>query len=231
MMRTAILLLSAGFLAALAGCSSTSSGGTGASTTTTTGTAGGSTTTTSGTTSTTSAAPTLDCTSYCNVVMNNCTADNAQYTDTATCLGVCAGFTAPGALGDTSGDTLGCRIYHAGAAGMDAASATTHCPHAGPTGGDKDPKGSAGICGEPCTAFCSIAAKSCTGSNQQFTDTTACMTACQGFTADSAAYNTSDTAKNDMGCRFYHVSAASKDATSATTHCPHIVTASPVCTQ
>jgi len=172
-----------------------------------------------------------DCATYCTSIMANCTGANAQYTDATVCANVCAGFTAKGASSDMMGDTLGCRIYHAGAAGMSAAAATTHCPHAGPTGGDKDPKGTAGVCGEPCTSFCSIAAQVCTGANKQFADTTACTTACKMFAADTASYSTADTSKNDMGCRFYHLSAASKNAAAAMTHCPHIVVASAVCTQ
>ena len=151
--------------------------------------------------------------------------------DMPTCMGVCAGFTTIGAIGDTSGDTLGCRLYHAGAAAANASSATTHCPHAGPTGGDKSPSGLVGTCGEPCTAFCSIAAASCTGGNQQFMDSPACMAACKAFQPDSAGYNDMDTSSNDMGCRFYHLSAASVNANAAATHCPNIVVDSPVCTK
>ena len=51
------------------------------------------------------------------------------------------------------------------------------------------------------------------------------------FTADAADYNTSDTSKNDLGCRVYHLTAAAKDAAAATTHCGHIRANSPVCTQ
>jgi hypothetical protein len=161
--------------------------------------------------------------------MTNCTGANAQYTAMANCLGVCAGFPM-GTLADMSGDTLGCRLYHGGAAGASASAAALHCPHAGPTGGDKDPNGTAGTCGEPCTAFCQVAAAVCTGANQQFTDMTTCMTACKSFHADANSYSTADTSTNDMGCRFYHLSAAAAGGASATTHCPHIVAASAVCT-
>jgi hypothetical protein len=160
--------------------------------------------------------------------MANCTAANAQYSSMDACMGTCKGFTAVGTLADKSGDTLGCRLYHGGAPAM--ATPATHCPHAGPTGGDMDPKGTAGVCGEPCTAFCSIAMAVCTQANKQFADTATCLTACQTFKADTAAYSTADTTKNDMGCRFYHLTVASSSAANATTHCPHIVAASPVCT-
>jgi hypothetical protein len=158
--------------------------------------------------------------------MANCTGTNAQYTSNDICKGVCAGFTAPGMLGDTTGDTLGCRIYHAGAA---AGNPMLHCPHAGPSGGDKDPNGTAGQCGEPCTAFCSIAMHSCTGANQQFGGSMAtCMTACKTFPASPAPYTDSITSTNTLDCHIYHLSAAST-AAGAATHCPHIVPGSSVC--
>lgn len=207
-------------------CSSSSGGGT---TTTTTTHTGGNTTTTSSTTSsssTTTTSAALDCASYCSSIMTNCTGTNAQFSGMDTCMGFCAAYPA-GTAADTSGDTLGCRTYHAGAAAGSAANATTHCPHAGPTGGDKDPKGTAGICGEPCTAFCEAAAKICPTT---FADMTVCKTACDGFKADTAAYSISDTMTNDMGCRFYHLSAASASTAAATTHCPHIATVSTQCT-
>lgn len=170
---------------------------------------------------------TLDCATYCSRIMTNCTgAALEQFKDMATCTGFCAGYP-KGALADMMGNTLGCRIYHAGAAAGSATNATTHCPHAGPTGGDKNPMGTTGVCGEPCDAFCGTAAVVCPNA---FASAQACQTACRGFAADTAAYSTADTAKNDMGCRVYHLSAASGSAAAATTHCPHIVAASAVCT-
>ncbi len=76
---------------------------------------------------------TLDCAGYCTFITTTCTAANAQYTDMADCMTRCtaAGWTA-GVATDTSGNTLGCRIYHATAAQADAA---MHCPHAGYIGG------------------------------------------------------------------------------------------------
>jgi hypothetical protein len=171
----------------------------------------------------------LTCASYCTTLMANCTAANAQFTGMDNCLTYCASYPT-GMLSDMSGATLGCHLYHAGAAGGSAANATLHCPHAGPTGGDKSPTGTAGVCGEPCDSFCAAAQAICTGTNKQFADVPTCVTACKTFTADTASYNISDTSKNDMGCRFYHVSAAAGGGTLATTHCPHIVPNSSVCT-
>ena len=85
------------------------------------------------------------CAAYCAKIAMNCTAgdggSNAQYADTATCNTYCssASHWPAGMTGDTSGDTIGCRLYHAGAA---AADPVLHCPHAGPTGGN--------VCGSWC---------------------------------------------------------------------------------
>lgn len=76
---------------------------------------------------------TNDCAGYCTQTMANCTGANAQYDDMAECLAFCAAVAwDAGTEGDTTGNTLACRIYHGGvAADMPA----VHCPHAGPTGG------------------------------------------------------------------------------------------------
>jgi hypothetical protein len=207
--------------------------GCGNSTSTTTGTGGtgtgGSTSSTTSATTGTGGSPaaTLDCASYCGEIMANCTAANAQFTDMATCMGTCAAYPA-GTIADKSGDTLGCRIYHAGApAKMDPA---MHCSHAGITGGDKDPNGTTGVCGEPCDAFCALAIPTCKNQPGAYADAAACMTECKAFKVDTATYSTADTGTDDMGCRMYHLTAATKDAAAATLHCGHIHAVSPVCT-
>jgi hypothetical protein len=70
---------------------------------------------------------------YCGTVLNNCVGDNEVYADLATCQTACADLADTGAPGDQDGDTVQCRIYHAGAAAGDPA---THCPHAAEDGGD-----------------------------------------------------------------------------------------------
>jgi len=74
------------------------------------------------------------CLAYCTAVQTACTGSNMQYTGMDMCMTACAAMT-PGTIGMTGGDTVGCRLYHAGAAAEGGAAATTHCPHAGPTGG------------------------------------------------------------------------------------------------
>lgn len=67
-----------------------------------------------------------------------------------------------------------------------------------------------------CAGYCTEMATSCTGTNAQYTDMTACMTACTS--AGWVMGTQSDTAGNTLGCRVYHSIAA---AGNATLHCPH----------
>jgi hypothetical protein len=77
----------------------------------------------------------LSCDAYCASIATNCTGANTQYGMLDFCMASCESFPV-GAATDTSGNTLGCRTYHAGAAAGDPA---VHCVHAGP--------GGAGVCG------------------------------------------------------------------------------------
>jgi len=147
---------------------------------------------------------TLDCATYCSDVMTNCTGSNAQYTAMANCMGACATFPM-GTGSDTGGNTLGCRIYHAGNAATDP---TTHCVHAGPTGGT--------VCGGQCEAFCSIVDSICP---TQYPSSTTCMSLCMGYDK-TMPYSLTATG-NTYACRAYHAQNAAADAASAATHCPH----------
>ncbi|MCC7108230.1 MAG: hypothetical protein IT382_02990 [Deltaproteobacteria bacterium] len=63
------------------------------------------------------------CETYCHAMTTYC---DASYTDYDTCLTTCAGFDDNGTTNAATGDTLQCRIYHAGFAYDD----TAHCDHA-----------------------------------------------------------------------------------------------------
>jgi hypothetical protein len=171
---------------------------------------------------------TLDCNSYCTEVQANCKDTNAQYPDMAHCLGACKGFTAVGALTDTTGDTLGCRIYHAGTPA--AGNPTLHCPHAGP-GGDQLSATAPAFCsgGNVCQDFCSIEVKTCgttaapiTGVTPQYADNADCLAKCGAFPNKTANFSVG--AKGDsLACRLYHVTnaAALTDPVMITAHCGH----------
>jgi len=151
---------------------------------------------------------------YCADIQAKCTAANQQWPDAKSCENAAAAFP-PGTAADMSGDTLGCRAYHASVAGSDAA---LHCPHAGPSGD--------GACGMTCDAFCDIAVKTCV---TEWPDKTACMTACAAIPSAGMKYNTSFTSGNTIECRLYHLSVAATDSASAASHCPHTAAVSSVC--
>jgi len=154
------------------------------------------------------------CAAYCAKIQMNCATDdggggNAQYADAATCNTYCtsaAGWPA-GMMGDTSGNTIGCRLYHAGAA---AADPVLHCPHAGPTGGN--------TCGSWCDNYCQLMAANCTGTNAVY-DAATCMTKCATIPTSGQV---NDTTGNSIQCRIYHLGVAASDPA---THCPHAQTA------
>jgi hypothetical protein len=145
---------------------------------------------------------TLDCASYCTKITANCTGANNQYGSMATCVASCAHFPV-GAISDLSGNTLGCRLYHAGAAAADPG---THCIHAGPSGGT--------VCGQPCDGFCSLVTAECA---TQYPSAGTCATQCANY-ATTPLYSAAVTSGNSLSCRIYHATAASTDPT---THCPH----------
>jgi hypothetical protein len=159
----------------------------------------------------------LTCASYCSTIAGNCTAANLMYGSSAECMATCTAFTA-GTLADTGGNTLGCRLYHAGNAGGSQTAADTHCRHAGP-GGD-------GVCGANCEGFCTVVLDACAGQAQPpYANMGACMTACGGF-ATTPIYVANATG-NNLACRLYHATAA---AANPGLHCPHTGVNSATCT-
>jgi hypothetical protein len=185
----------------------------------------------------------LDCPTYCNTIMANCTgATNAQYPDMNHCLGSCAAFPVTGSkVTDTTGNTLGCRIYHSGAAGGSTANATLHCPHAGP-GGEALNASPPGFCSGPstggdlCATFCTLQIKTCGSTDApvtvagtaivpQYKNEAACEAVCKN--GDNTAnppiakfdlthlYATTS-AGNSLACRIAHWTNAASNAGLAT---------------
>lgn len=147
--------------------------------------------------------PAEGCEGYCTLIETNCGGPFTQYGSPDMCLGACAAFAA-GTPGETSGNTLACRTYHAGVA---AGANDIHCTHAGP-GGDM-------ACGSNCEGFCAVAGNACPDA---WPDNDACIVACTGFDA-TEPYDASDIGGNTLACRLYHLTAATIDPT---THCAHI---------
>jgi hypothetical protein len=162
----------------------------------------------------------LDCNSYCTAMQARCTGAQAQYTTLATCLGFCAKLPV-GALSDTSGNTLGCRVGHAVSS---LASPADECAKAGPSGGDTTPGGSPGACGDICDSFCAVGTVVCPG------ETSECAAMlCTSYNPAPASYSTALTSGNDIGCRLYQLTLASEDADAGATRCADIGAGSTVC--
>jgi hypothetical protein len=214
-------------LAALVGCNNNTSN---ATDTGTPGTDSGTPGTDSGTPGTDSGTPDVDsgtpgtdagrtdptCAAYCTAITASCTGANRQYgtSDGAqmdACMTACGAFGwMTGTAGDTSGNTLGCRLYHATAAAGSDANHMTHCPHAGPLGG--------GVCGtSDCVDFCAADAQVCSGT---YATMDACVAACATWSDASSVQSPTTTSGNTLSCRTYHLTAAAASG-GAATHCPH----------
>lgn len=151
---------------------------------------------------------TPDCQTYCTAIMANCTSTmdadsgatvgNQQYTNMNNCMNSCKAIPV-GASGDTSGNTLGCRITHAELAKTDP---MTHCPHAGP-GGD-------GVCGGNCDGFCQIAMMYCTATNDAavYPSLQDCKAQCAMF-PDTVKFNIGVQDGKSVACLLYHSQEAS----------------------
>jgi len=148
--------------------------------------------------------------------MTNCNNANWMtfYASTAECMAVCAAFPV-GTDNDVSGNTVGCRTYHAGASPTNY---TYHCPHASAYGGG-------GVCGSYCDAYCSMGQFKCnsnTGYNLMGTvalnSAAACNAICGAFPVGPSLYTDTDGAT--LACRLYHAKAVLIYNDPAL-HCPH----------
>lgn len=153
------------------------------------------------------------CMNYCTELMAACSGANLQYSSLESCLGVCGTFP-QGMVGDVTGNSLACRLYHTGAAAEDA---DTHCVHAGPGGAD--------FCGTNCESFCAIATSICP---TEHPTNEGCLAQCAGY-SDAEKYDASDVNGDTLACRLYHLTVAAVDDQMALVHCPHTLAASPPC--
>lgn len=113
-----------------------------------------------------------------------------------------------------AGNTYGCRRYHLDVAMTATAGAkATHCPHAGPTGGD--------VCVDNPANFCSLFTKACVEAKtpvENLVPYTNCATQFTAFdgTMDNGMMMTTG---DSRACRQYHLNVAY--STFDTTHCLH----------
>jgi hypothetical protein len=160
------------------------------------------------------------CNHYCDVIMQNCQGANQEYLSRDICMAMCPVFEL-GAISDSLTDTLGCRIWHANAAGP---APQIHCPHAGPLGGQH--------CGDQCEAFCNLDTSYCTGTNSAYDGgEPTCLAACPKYMYVIAldAGDLTSTAGNTLNCRIWHLESAYTSSMAAQYHCPHTSEHSDMC--
>ncbi len=161
-----------------------------------------------------------DCTTYCREIQASCTATNAQYPDEAHCMAACASFTVgTSTVADTTGDTLGCRIYHAVASRAEPA---IHCVHAGPAG-DLLTAAPPAFCsgGDFCASFCTLQIRACGSLDAplsgdprdasgnplfQYRNMENCMSRCAAF--DRTHVYSITSAGDSHACRLRHATTA-----------------------
>jgi hypothetical protein len=168
------------------------------------------------------AGPGTPCDAYCTAIMSACTGANKEYLDSQVCKDMCSKLD-PGVAGDTTQNSLECRMNHIAAAQTNPA---VGCPQAGPTG--------AGVCGtNPCTAWCSLDYAYCsTQPTPPYTSETACDMACGNFPYDPSQGDLAHSAGDTLNCRIYHLESAydvSVNSTAASFHCPHTAVQSATC--
>jgi hypothetical protein len=193
----------------------------------------------------------ISCDNYCNLIMEGCPVNDTlfdmEYESLAECMTMCTtGWEPSGPPLDPANepmplaDTLACRVWHANAVleGYPDNDPHTHCPHAGPLGGEHcDPGGS-----DYCVPFCRLDIALCNGDNAQYapggsmTDQmNACLAACEPqpdagypgypYSIDPTGNVTTDlvTQGDTINCRMYHLENAVVTPTPANLafHCPH----------
>lgn len=150
------------------------------------------------------------CEAYCDQALGNCDGRYALYPDRAACLATCARMPKSASFDAADGNSVQCRTFHA--AGPSASDPSSHCAHAGPSG--------AGVCGEPCEAYCDQVLGNCTGANAVFSTAEECLGACGPFPSGALGATSGDS----LECRLFH---GSFPASSDPVHCAHAAPVSP----
>lgn len=145
------------------------------------------------------------CKSYCNLVLEACTGEDAVYPNVTQCLAVCATLDA-GDPEEPSGNTVACRAAQAENARTEPKG---YCRSAGPGGN--------GQCGSDCDAYCTIFPQICKD-QYEYSSTEQCLTACGAIT-EQDRYNLTDDHEGDtIECRLVHTASAAVDPAM---HCAH----------
>jgi hypothetical protein len=165
----------------------------------------------------------LSCVTYCTEIQANCQLPFQQYDSMEQCMNMCADMDL-GTENDSSGNTIGCRIWHVRKGVMQGA-LDIHCNHAGPTGGL--------VCGGFCDNLCSRATKVCVEANgvdnPPYESYEACMDVCEPDENGEGGYTVDDqiiiASGDSVNCRIFHLANVYKyigsDENLVKVHCGH----------
>jgi hypothetical protein len=162
--------------------------------------------------------PEPSCGKYCDLVMESCTGQHAQYASRSECLELCARLPA-GDAGDSESNTVACRQYYAGSPAR--TNAGGYCLAAGPFGG--------GVCGDRCIAFCGLTLGACapgSGGQAPYGSYPDCQTACAGYAykdggADGGGEPPDGPKTGDtLNCRLFYVRSAVHDGAGCSNLAP-----------
>lgn len=178
------------------------------------------------------------CERYCDIVDVACDGANSIYENRDQCEATCAQLEVGDPL-DDSGDTIGCRTWHAVSSLSDPAN---HCSHAGPTGDghcgtDKAADPDKGTPAEfaACRPYCRLLEAACpTEFADEYESGADCVEQCDA-TDDSfgAALDQDYTvasakdAGNTLGCRTFYAVRALGEPDNASEQCPSAFGAAP----
>ena len=149
---------------------------------------------------------TTECVEYCDLVLDNCTEDNAVYKTRNTCINTCNALP-KGSEDEGIGNTVACRTERARAA---ASSPDEECAAAGPNGDN-------GACGTSCEAWCELLKSECPDEYVGLRD---CPTACSAIPV-SGHFSLEDNYYSEtVECRLIHLGAVGAEK-QASVHCTH----------
>lgn len=157
--------------------------------------------------------PSSSCQDYCNLITSTCTGEFEQYPSADVCIRYCEERAAlpAGEEDEEEGNTISCRFAHTGYAQENPPqSLSTHCPHAGPTGGD--------LCGSWCENYCHLALLNCPELFDQ--ERAFCESECEArIEAIPKAGRVNDTEGNTIQCRLNHLGLAGGEEATRLEHC------------
>jgi len=140
------------------------------------------------------AIPAPTCENYCAIVSAACDATAPEYATPAECLDVCqrGAKLAPGEAGDTTQNTIACRIAHTMVGFVEHPE--LHCPVGGVGGGN--------VCGSWCDNYCALSMANCAGQDALYASAAACAIACA---SQSAAGRVGDLDSDTVQCRMTYL--------------------------